>query len=127
MYITEVWEMDRLSKIENEQGTQLKFARHISRHQQPSMPPMWYEVCLKSDMISAALEENTELELGDEVSWTAQELLECGAIDRLVQKAADVVKGLDGVGYWNDNHQQEVLRSAAPVPKPAKGQFLEKF
>ncbi|KAI3332179.1 hypothetical protein HD806DRAFT_479730 [Xylariaceae sp. AK1471] len=127
MYITEVWEMDRLSKDENDQRTRLKFSRHMSSQEQPSLPPTWYEACLKSDTISTALEENKELELGDEVSWTANELLECGAVDELVLKAAEMVEKLDGVGYWNDNHQQEVLRSVAPAPKPARGQFLEKF
>ncbi|RYC60086.1 hypothetical protein CHU98_g6115 [Xylaria longipes] len=125
LYISEVWEMDRLSKIENEQRIRLRFARYKSNNERSGMPLVWYEAVLKSDTLSGAFEQNENLELGNEVDWTSEDLLKSGAVEALIRKAADMVKNMDGVGYWNDNHQTDLLRG---VGKHAKGQeVVDKF
>ncbi|KAI1168478.1 hypothetical protein F5B18DRAFT_281560 [Nemania serpens] len=126
LYISEVWEMDRLSKDESEQHIRLKFA-HYKNNEHPGMPPVWYEATLKSDTFSTAFQQNRKLELGEEVGWTPEELLKSGAVEELVKKAANMVKNMDGVGFWNDNCQTKLLRSVAPVKKVAKGQTIDKF
>ncbi|KAI8956179.1 hypothetical protein F4801DRAFT_586281 [Xylaria longipes] len=114
LYISEVWEMDRLSKIENEQRIRLRFARYKSNNERSGMPLVWYEAVLKSDTLSGAFEQNENLELGNEVDWTSEDLLKSGAVEALIRKAADMVKNMDGVGYWNDNHQTDLLRGILP-------------
>lgn len=130
MYITEVWEMDRLSRGNSEQRIQLKFARHKNQTARHAIIPKWYEVYFESDRLCQALTQNQELELGDEVNWNTEELLKSGVLDNLVRKGADVVKKIDGVGYWNDNHENDLLRSALPPPKlieESEEAFLQKF
>ncbi|KAI0867362.1 hypothetical protein GGS24DRAFT_515743 [Hypoxylon argillaceum] len=127
LYISEVWEMDRLRKVENKQHVQLKFARYKRNDEHPGMPLVWYETTLKSDTFSAAFKQNEELELGNEVKWTPEELLKRGVVEGLVRKAANMVKNMDGVGYWNDNHQQEVLRRVMPTWKPLGSQNTDKY
>ncbi|KAI1755304.1 hypothetical protein F4782DRAFT_538779 [Xylaria castorea] len=125
LYVNEVWEMDRLNKSENEQRIRLKFARYKSNNERSGMPLMWYEAVLKSDTLSKAFEQNETLELGNEVEWMSEDLLKSGAVEALIRKAADMVKNMDGVGYWNENHQTSLLRNAG---KPAKGQdVVDKF
>jgi len=125
--ITEVWEMDRISKQFDGQFMRLKFARYKTQLVQSSDPALWYEVSLRSDQISTALEQNRKLEVGEEANWEANALVDCGAVDKLINKAAQVVKKLDGVGYWNDNQQEGLLQKVAPAPKSKVGQDLDKF
>ncbi|KAI0106226.1 hypothetical protein GGR51DRAFT_571531 [Nemania sp. FL0031] len=126
LYITEVLEMDRLNKVECGQHIQLKFARYKNNDECPGVPLKWYEVSLRSATFSEAFQQNEKLELGDETKWTP-ELHKSGAVEELVRKAAQVVKNMDGIGYWNDNHQDELLRSVAPVARPAGDQGITKF
>ncbi|KAI0537972.1 hypothetical protein GGR58DRAFT_526756 [Xylaria digitata] len=124
LYISEVWEMDLLSKGDIQQRIQLKLARSKNA-ESLNKPLCWYEANLKSDTFSNAFKQNEWLEFGDEVGWKSEELLESGAVEKLIRKAADMVKNMDGVGFWNDNHQTELQRRAAPVAKP--GQNITKF
>ncbi|KAI0553314.1 hypothetical protein F4679DRAFT_571062 [Xylaria curta] len=125
LYISELWEMDRLNKIENEHRIRLKFACYKRNNERSGMPPVWYEAILKSDTLSKAFEQNETLELGNEVEWVSEDLLKSGSVEALIQKAADMVRNMDGVGYWNDNHQTDLLRSAG---KPSRGQdVVDKF
>ncbi|KAI1658377.1 hypothetical protein F4813DRAFT_356607 [Daldinia decipiens] len=67
--------------------------------------PIWYEVSLQSKVINKALQQNQDLEIGEEVSWTPQQLQKAGAFDEIITSAIEVVKNIDGVGYWGDNFQ----------------------
>ncbi|TRX98697.1 hypothetical protein FHL15_000039 [Xylaria flabelliformis] len=125
LYISELWEMDRLGIGGDEQRIRLNFACYKRNNERSGMPPVWYEAFLKSDNLSKAFEQNETLEFGDEVQWVSEELLKSGAVEALIQKAADMVRNMDGVGYWNDNHQTDLLRS---VGKPPRGQdVVDKF
>ncbi|KAF2967186.1 hypothetical protein GQX73_g6365 [Xylaria multiplex] len=124
LYVSQVWEMDLLNKVDIEQRIHLKLAR--SKHtKSPDMPRCWYEASLKSDTFSNAFKQNEQLEFGDEVEWKSEELLKTGTVENLIRKAADMVKNMDGVGYWNDNHQVELQHRVAPVPR--QGQNIVKF
>ncbi|KAI1430331.1 hypothetical protein F5Y12DRAFT_709344 [Xylaria sp. FL1777] len=126
LHIDEIWEMGLLSIGEIEQRIQLKFARYKD-NERPDIPLVWYEAFLKSDTFSTAFEQNEKLEFGSEVKWESEGLLKSGAVEGLVRKAATMIKNMDGVGYWNDNHQEELLRRIAPVEKSTKGRALAKF
>ncbi|KAI1276226.1 hypothetical protein F5Y07DRAFT_367599 [Xylaria sp. FL0933] len=126
LYISEVWEMGLLNCSEIEGRIQFNFTR-CKDNEGTDFPLVWYEVSLKSDTFSNAFEQNKKLEFGDEVTWTTEELLKSGAVEELVRKAAKMVENMDGVGFWNDNHQNELLRRVAPVGKPMKGQYPQKF
>lgn len=126
LYISEVWEMSLRSGCEIEQRIQLKFARYKD-NERPEIPLVWYEAVLKSDTFSTAFEQNEKLELGNEVMWTSEELLTSGAAEELVRKAANMIKNMDGVGFWNDNHQKDLLRRIVPAGKSMKSQNMAKF
>ncbi|KAJ8128814.1 hypothetical protein O1611_g4819 [Lasiodiplodia mahajangana] len=127
LYISEVLEMDRLTRVEGRQHIHLKFVRYKNNDEDHGVPLKWYEVALRSDALSTAFQQNEKLELGDETKWTPEELHKSGAVEGLIRKATDMVKNMDGIGYWNDNHQGELLRRVAPVAKSAKGQNPLKF
>ena len=91
------------------------------------MPLVWYEAILRSDTFCTAFQQNEKLELGNEVKWSSEEVLTTGATEALVQKASDMVKKMDGVGYWNDNRQSGLVRSVGPAKKPAADQYVEKY
>ncbi|KAI0525795.1 hypothetical protein F5B22DRAFT_657072 [Xylaria bambusicola] len=122
LYISEVWEMALLSSGEVEQCIQLKFVRYKD-NEHTDIPLRWYEASLKSDNFCMAFKQNEELELGDEVKWTSKNLVHSGTIERLVQKAASMVKNMDGVGFWNDNHQEHLLRRFDPLAKDTVDKF----
>ncbi|KAI0206426.1 hypothetical protein F4808DRAFT_469568 [Astrocystis sublimbata] len=124
LYVSEIWEMDRLDIIDDERRVQLKFARFKQDDEHPSMPSMWYEATLKSDTLTKAFEQNQSLELGDEVEWTSENLLGSGAVEELIRKAGVMVKKMDAVGYWNDNHQADLL---GEVKRSARGQEVPIF
>ncbi|KAK5628472.1 hypothetical protein RRF57_004187 [Xylaria bambusicola] len=125
LYISEVWEMALLGGREVEQCTQLKFVRYKD-NEHTDIPLSWYEVSLKSDNFCAAFKQNEELELGNEVKWTSKDLVHSGTIERLVQKAACMIKNMDGVGFWNDNRQEGLLRRSAKA-NSKKGDTVNKF
>ncbi|KAJ2998092.1 hypothetical protein NUW58_g436 [Xylaria curta] len=127
LYISEVCEMDRLSISVDVQRIRLHFARYKRDDERSGMPLVWYEAALQSDTLSTAFKQNEKLELGNEVEWVSEELLKSGVVEALIQKAADMIKNMDGVGYWNDNHQKEVLRKVLPVTKLAKGEDAKVF
>ncbi|GAP82526.1 hypothetical protein SAMD00023353_0100730 [Rosellinia necatrix] len=127
MYISEVWEMDLINKVDDKRNTQLTFARNKGNSEYSDIPLVWYEVSLKSDILSTAFEENAKLELGNEVKWTTEDLLKSGAIEELIRKAAYMVKNMDGVGYWNDNRQKELLHGIVQAKGPKKGQYVETY
>ncbi|KAI1108856.1 hypothetical protein F5Y14DRAFT_434400 [Nemania sp. NC0429] len=115
-----------MSKVVSEQHIQLKFARY-KNPKYPGMPLVWYEAALRSDTFSAAFQQNEKLEVGGMTEWRGVELMKSGAVEELVRKAAEMVKNMDGVGFWNDNGQAELLRAVAPARKVAKGQTTDKF
>ncbi|KAI1776643.1 hypothetical protein F4818DRAFT_355374 [Hypoxylon cercidicola] len=67
--------------------------------------PMWYEVSMQSKIVNKAFEQNRELELGDKVDWSPDQLMNATAFDRLIRSAAEMVRNIDGVGLWGDNRQ----------------------
>ncbi|KAI0419176.1 hypothetical protein F5X98DRAFT_385034 [Xylaria grammica] len=125
LYISEVWEMALRAKSDIEQRTQLKFARY-KNNERPGMPLLWYEAVLKSDTFSMAFEQNEKLEFGEEVRWTTEELVKTGAVWELIRTAAFMVKKMDGVGFWNDNHQAE-LQHRVISSRPAVRQNTPRF
>ncbi|KAI0007063.1 hypothetical protein F4779DRAFT_619945 [Xylariaceae sp. FL0662B] len=76
--------------------------------------PVWYEASIQSHMVKTALLQNRDLEFGDEVGWSAEELQKAGAFDAIVQTATDVIKKMDGVGYWGDNNQDALVHGLPP-------------
>ncbi|KAI0391644.1 hypothetical protein F5Y17DRAFT_400591 [Xylariaceae sp. FL0594] len=122
--VSEVWEMARLSKNLDGRTLRLKFALYqtplISDVSGSSHPVKWYEASLRSHKISAALDQSRKLELGDEADWKAEDLVDSGSVDKLIEKAAEVVKKLDSVGYWNDNEQGERMQVHAPKKSARK-------
>lgn len=126
LYLTEVWELDRLSKTEDQRHLHLRFSRYKIQ-KDPGMPLMWYEASLKSDIFTAAFAQNAKLELGEEAEWTPAALLDSGIVEQLIRKAATMVKKMDGVGYWNDNQQDELLYSGITNPEAKPGEYVSKF
>ncbi|KAI2464562.1 hypothetical protein F4781DRAFT_439477 [Annulohypoxylon bovei var. microspora] len=75
----------------------------------------WYEVSMQSKTVNKALQQNRDLELGEEVDWSPEKLQESGAFDELIRSTIEVVKNIDGVGYWGDNYQDAMIHGMPPT------------
>ncbi len=63
----------------------------------------WYEVSISSAQVDEFFEENQKLELGGEANWTAQQLADFSAAQAMYMPACEMIRKMDGVGYYNDN------------------------
>ncbi|KAH9887867.1 hypothetical protein F4778DRAFT_797341 [Xylariomycetidae sp. FL2044] len=80
----------------------------------------FYEASLQSKVVTEALEQNRVLEFGDEVSWSAEDFKKSGAFNGLIRTACNMVKRMDGVGYWCDNYQHGMIHGQPQAPEPSK-------
>ncbi|KAI0841212.1 hypothetical protein F5Y06DRAFT_308120 [Hypoxylon sp. FL0890] len=76
--------------------------------------PTWYEVSVQSELVNKAFRQNRNLELGEEVHWSPEQLRDAGAFDDLIRSTTDMVKKIDGVGYWGDNYQDAMIHGVPP-------------
>lgn len=76
--------------------------------------PLWFEASIRSNTADMAFAENRGLGFGDEARWTPEGLKSSGVFDDLVQSATDVVKQMDGVGYWCNNQQDSMKHGEPP-------------
>ena len=63
----------------------------------------WHEVSISSNKADELFEQNKKLELGDEASWTPESLSKVDAAQAMYLPACEMIKKMDGVGYWNEN------------------------
>lgn len=64
---------------------------------------LWHEVSISCPKADEIFELNKTLELGEEASWTAERLSTVDAVSSLYLPACEMVKHMDGVGFYNDN------------------------
>lgn len=64
---------------------------------------LWHEVSISCPSADEIFEQNKTLELGEEASWTAERLSAVGAVSSLYRPACQMVKQMDGVGFYNNN------------------------
>ncbi|KAH6660264.1 hypothetical protein BKA67DRAFT_547462 [Truncatella angustata] len=84
--------------------------------------PAWFEAYITSNKADEALAQNTGLSFAEEADWTPESFKESGAIDDLLRSAANTVKGMDGIGFWVNN-QQDNMRFG--VPPHTRQEMLE--
>ena len=92
---------------------------------EPGQPPLWYEATVSSVNADTVLEMNKTLELGEEAAWTASELEKLDAAADVFLPALGMVKGMDGVGFYNNNGLDYGIKEvtstiAASNQKPSK-------
>lgn len=64
---------------------------------------LWHEVSISSVDANKVFEQNKKLELGDEAGWTTEYLSKVHALEAMLLPACEMLKRMDGVGYYNDN------------------------
>jgi len=85
----------------------------------------WHEVSISSTDAIKNFEENMTLEFGDEASWTPESISKQNVAAAMYQPACEMLKQMDGIGFWNDNGIEED-KAAPPIDKrrePVKYQF----
>ncbi|RDW60219.1 hypothetical protein BP5796_11825 [Coleophoma crateriformis] len=82
----------------------------------------WHEVSISSAVADKAFQQNLKLELGEEAGWTVALLENKDVASDILTPALNMIKQIDGVGYWNNNGHEHVLESR---PSPSKvGTFV---
>ncbi|KAI1379601.1 hypothetical protein F4677DRAFT_442576 [Hypoxylon crocopeplum] len=110
--ITEVHDM-KPTVNETEDWKAITFKQR-RENQQLGQLATWYEASLQSCIVNEALKQNEELEFAEEVQWSPNQLREAGAFNDLIRSATEMVKRIDGVGYWGDNFQDTMIHGRPP-------------
>jgi len=63
----------------------------------------WHEVSISSVKADEEFKKNVELDLGDEADWTHESLSQLQCARAMYLPACEMLKKMDGVGFWNDN------------------------
>ena len=63
----------------------------------------WHEASITCPKADEMFEQNKSLELGDEASWTPEKLSNVAAAQSLYLPACEMLKQMDGVGFYNEN------------------------
>ncbi|KAI1098904.1 hypothetical protein F4804DRAFT_349858 [Jackrogersella minutella] len=119
--ICEVHDMTPTGIEETTDATSITLAQHPGI-QQLGQLGTWYEASVQCDMINKALQQNRDLELGEEVDWSPEKLQEAGAFEKLIRSATETVKKIDRVGYWGDNYQDAMIHSMPGTSSVAPSQ-----
>ena len=85
----------------------------------------WHEVSISSTKATRDFEGNKTLLFGDETSWTPESLSKQDVAGSMYRPACEMLKQMDGIGFWNDNGIEDD-KAAPPVekqPEPVKYQF----
>ncbi|KAI9769667.1 MAG: hypothetical protein M1840_003904 [Geoglossum simile] len=62
---------------------------------------LWYSVALVSQEAEIMLKENLDIDIGEEPSWSPDEIVNDNIIERLESVSNKVVKMIDDVGFYN--------------------------
>ena len=83
---------------------------------------LWHEVGISCPEADEMFDENKKIELGEEASWNPRKLAEINALQSLYRPACEMLKQMDGVGFYNDNEidAEAVLRAAAGSQREAE-------
>lgn len=73
---------------------------------------MWWEVSLSSSSADRILDVNSPRELGDEASWTADEIMKTNAVKDLTYVTRDMVEMIDIVGSQNKGPKSVGMRAS---------------
>lgn len=73
---------------------------------------IWWEVSLSSNSVDQILDASWPRELGDEASWTADEIMKTNAIKDLVYVTRDMVEMIDIVGTLNKGLRGTGIRAS---------------
>jgi hypothetical protein len=63
----------------------------------------WHEASISSAKANELFAQNESLELGDEASWTVEDLSRINASQAMYMPACEMLRKMDGVGLYNDN------------------------
>ena len=64
---------------------------------------IWHEVSISCPDADKLFEQNKIVELGEEAPWDFEKLSNINAIQSLYIPACEMLKQMDGVGFYNDN------------------------
>lgn len=82
--------------------------------QKYNMLYLWHEASISCPEADEIFEQNKNIELGEEARWNSKDLTDIGAMQCLYQPACEMLKQMDGVGFYNDNEidAEAVLRAS---------------
>ena len=63
----------------------------------------WHEVSISSVEVDKVMQQNLNLELGDEAAWTPKQLSDLEGMEAMCLPAFEMLKQMDGIGFWNEN------------------------
>jgi hypothetical protein len=83
----------------------------------------WFEVSISSVQLDSLLEQNKNLEFGEEAAWTPEEVSDLEIAKSIYLPACEMLKKMDGIGQHNDNGidvrsgMSTATSQATPKPK----------
>ncbi|KAH0545051.1 hypothetical protein FGG08_000822 [Glutinoglossum americanum] len=118
-----ITEMQRLRLSESTVSPGVYNALADTHAEMVSNNRLWYGVSLISQEIETLVKENLDIEVGEEPSWSPEEIVDSGIIERLESVSNKVIRVIDNVGFSNQSPhwlhflEQERLRSEKDTPE----------
>jgi len=124
LHITEIYDLDVNAQI-GKTHTIYKAESNTTPRPGCEKVDYWHEVRISSIEADKIFEENETLEFGDEASWTPEILSTKHVAGTLCRPACEMLKQMDGIGFWNDNgiEDDKAAPPAEKKPKPVPYQF----
>lgn len=109
--VSEVTELVLYSLLVPDKGTTVfKATTSLDFHPGCDGVNVWHEVSISSVEADSLYEQNKTLELGDETGWTLEDLSKIDAANALLLPGCEMLKQMDGIGYYNDNGVDPSIR-----------------
>lgn len=84
----------------------------------------WHEVSISSIKLKEILVQNPKLTIGEEASWTIEDISKLGVAEAIYGPAVEMLRKIDGIGQRNNNGLERpgnmsggVSRMPAPMKK----------
>jgi hypothetical protein len=102
--VSDIQDLDvRNRSIPDKNITIFEAKRNMSPRKATEKLDFWYEVSISSPLVDDALAQNKLLSLGDEADWTAERFSKMDIAEKTCLPACQMLKQMDGIGYYNDN------------------------
>lgn len=103
LHVTEIHRLN-LDQVEtHNKNDTMMIVRGVPAIPIPGYERMWYEMSVSSNAMNAAFKANKHVDIGEEANWTAEQFTKECAIEAMYRPALMMVRGMDGVGFYNDN------------------------
>ena len=111
-----IYELQELESQSRSTDNNEEYLATVMSEQTSELLPSWYEVGITCPTIDQILQSNQSLSLGDEADWQPDDL--SNFAENIFRPACQMLKQMDGIGFYNNNGYKIEDFVPAPIPVP---------